>query len=75
MCIYIYYFQYLIKFKYINHNLDKIILQNYILDDINIFITSGKNPSFSNIGCLYVLTALSYVSKECIESMPWLTQI
>lgn len=63
------------KFKYINHNLDKIILQNYILDDINIFITSGKNPSFSNIGCLYVLTALSYVSKECIESMPWLTQI
>ena len=63
------------KFKYINQNIDKIILQNYILDDINIFITSGKNSSFSNIGCLYVLTALSYVSKSCIESMPWLTQI
>jgi hypothetical protein len=63
------------KFKYINKNIEKCTLQNYILDDINIFITSGKNSSFSNIGCLYVLTALSYVSKECIESMPWLTQI
>lgn len=64
-----------LKFKYINKNINIDILQNYILDDINIFITSGKNDSFSNIGCLYVLTALSSVSKECIESMPWLTQI
>ena len=63
------------KFKYINKNIEKTILQNYILDDINIFISSGKNTSFSNIGCLYVLTALSQVSKSCIESMPWLTQI
>ena len=64
-----------LKFKYINKNININILQDYILDDINIFITSGKNNSFSNIGCLYVLTALSYVSKPCIESMPWLTQI
>jgi hypothetical protein len=63
------------KFKYINKNIEKELLQNYILDDINIFISSGKSISSSNIGCLYILTALSQVSKHCIEAMPWLTQI
>lgn len=63
------------KFKYINKNIEKKLLQEYILDDINIFLISGKNSSFSNIGCLYVLTALSSVSKPCIETMPWLEQI
>ena len=70
------------KFKLINTNyfyisnklLDKKKLQNTILDDINIFLTSGKDYESSNIGCLYVLTALSLVSKECIDSMPWLSQ-
>ena len=70
------------KFKLINTNyfynsnklLDKKKLQNTILDDINIFLTSGKDYESSNIGCLYVLTALSLVSKECIDAMPWLSQ-
>lgn len=63
-----------LKFKYINKNINKKELQEYILNDINIFLISGKNHDFCNIGCLYVLTALSIVSKKCIESMPWLSQ-
>ena len=70
------------KFKLLNtkffYNPDKSInkkkLQIVILDDFNIFITSGINESFSNIGCLYVLTALASVSNDCIEAMPWLQQ-
>jgi len=63
-------------FKYI-HNFylsNKKTLQNYILNDIDIFISSGIDSSFSNIGCLYVLTALSSVSHSCITAMPWLDQ-
>ena len=70
------------KFKLLNtkffYNTDKSInkkkLQITILDDFNIFITSGINESFSNIGCLYVLTALASVSNDCIQAMPWLQQ-
>ena len=57
-----------------NKNLDKRKIQETILDDINIFITSGINKDSCNIGCLYVLTALSQVSKNCLEAMPWLAQ-
>ena len=70
------------KFKLLNtkyfYNIDKSVnkkkLQETILEDFNIFITSGINESSSNIGCLYVLTALASVSNECIQSMPWLHQ-
>lgn len=66
---------FLMYYKYKNTFLDKKILQNYILDDFNIFISSGINKDFSNIGCLYILTALSMVSNNCLNSMPWLNQI
>tara|TARA_B110000114_G_C15016602_1_gene367096 strand:- start:6 stop:1136 length:1131 start_codon:yes stop_codon:yes gene_type:complete len=70
------------KFKLLNtkyfYNNDKTInkkkIQESILEDFNIFITSGINESSSNIGCLYVLTALAGVSHQCIQSMPWLLQ-
>ena len=70
------------KFKLLNtkffYNFDKSVnkkkLQEAILEDFNIFITSGINESSTNIGCLYVLTALSSVSNECIQAMPWLQQ-
>lgn len=63
------------KIKNKNKILSKIDLQNYILDDFNIFISSGKTKEYSNIGCLYVLTALSMVSNTCLQNMPWLNQI
>ena len=56
--------QHFSKFKLLNtkyfYNIDKSvnkkITRNFILEDFNIFITSGINESSSNIGCLYVLT-------------------
>jgi len=70
------------KFKLLNtkyfYDINKLInkkkLQETILEDFKIFITSGINEGSSNIGCLYVLTALSCVSNDCIQSMPWLQQ-
>jgi hypothetical protein len=66
---------YKIKNKNKNKTISKIDLQYYILDDFNIFLSSGKNKEYSNIGCLYVLTALSMVSPGCLQNMPWLNQI
>ena len=63
------------KYFYDNNKLiNKKKLQEAILDDFNIFLSSGINESSSNIGCLYVLTALGSVSNKCIEAMPWLQQ-
>ena len=58
-----------------NKMLDKKKLQETILDDINIFLTSGINADFCNTGCLYVLTAISSVSCDCLQAMPWLNQM
>ena len=63
-----------LNFYKINKYINKTQLQYVILDDINIFISNGNETSDSNIGCLYVLTALSQVSYNCLESMPWLSQ-
>ena len=62
------------NFKYINNinNLRK--LQNYILDDIDILISNGITNSDTANGVLYVLIALSNISIECGNSMPWLLQ-
>ena len=62
------------NFYKINKYINKTQLQYVILDDIDIFISNGNETSDSNIGCLYVLTALSQVSYNCLESMPWLSQ-
>lgn len=68
----------LLNTKYFYDSVTKSVkkkkLQETILEDFNIFISSGINDSSSNIGCLYVLTALASVSNECIQSMPWLQQ-
>ena len=68
----------LLNTKYFYDSVTKSVkkkkLQETILEDFNIFISSGINDSFSNIGCLYVLTALASVSNDCIQSMPWLQQ-
>lgn len=66
---------FLMYYKFKNKNIDKLILQKYILSDFDIFISSGITDEFSNVGCLYVLTALSMVSQNCLNSMPWLNQL
>ena len=67
-----------IFYKFKNNTINNINIEQlkyYILDDFNIFISSGKTNDFTNIGCLYVLTALSMISNSCLETMPWLNQI
>ena len=61
-------------FKNIHTFGNKKTVQNYILEDIDIFISNGIDNNYSNIGCLYVLTALSSVSNDCLNSMSWLQQ-
>ena len=56
-------------------NLEKEELQQYILKDFDLLLSNGITKDFSNIGCLYILTALSLVSYECLTAMPWLNQI
>ena len=62
------------KFKKYNY-LHIEELQQYILNDFDLFLSYGINKDYTNIGCLYILTSLSYVSDECLSSMPWLNQI
>ena len=56
-------------FKNIHTFGNKKTVQNYILEDIDIFISNGIDNNYSNIGCLYVLTALSSVSNDCLNFM------
>ena len=56
-------------------NIEKEELQQYILKDFDLLLSNGISKDFSNIGCLYILTALSSVSYECLTAMPWLNQI
>lgn len=56
-----------------SHN--KKYIQDIILNDIEILVSNGTNNEFKNLGSLYVLVALSNVSKECSNSMPWLNNI
>lgn len=56
-------------------NIEKEEVQQYILKDFDLLLSNGINKDYSNIGCLYILTALSSVSYECLTAMPWLNQI
>ena len=64
------------KYKHKQINItNKVQLQNHILDDFDLFLSYSKNREYSNIGCLYILTSLSMVSIDCLQTMPWLNQI
>lgn len=49
-------------------------VQNIILDCIQRLISSAEQNSDKILGSLYVLTALSEVSKDCAQAHPWLLQ-
>ena len=53
---------------------NKIKLQNIILDEIDILISSSSNEEHRITGGYYVLTALVEISIDCAECMPWLIQ-
>lgn len=49
-------------------------LQKYVLRTIDNFITSGVNVESRSLGVFYVLCALTLVSPQAAQSMPWLYQ-
>ena len=63
-----------INFKKINTINNLRTLQNYILEDIDILISNGITKSDTANGVLYILIALSNISIDCGNSMPWLLQ-
>ena len=52
----------------------KRYLENIILNEIDILISSSPNEIHRNTGCYYTLIALTEVSPECAAAMPWLAQ-
>lgn len=48
------------------------LLRKINLDMIRMFVTAAPDKSERGLGAMYVLTALTLVSKECAVSYPWL---
>jgi len=65
-------FKYCLPAIYAINNYNK--LQHIILDEIEKFVTSGLTSDDKHTGTLYMLTALTEVSPECANAMPWLLQ-
>ena len=61
-----------ISFKTLNDSLNK--LSNIILDECERLITEGKTVSDKTTGALWVLSALTIVSKKARDALPWLFQ-
>ena len=53
---------------------NKIKLSNIILDECEKLITEGKTESDKTTGALWILSALTIVSKEARDALPWLFQ-
>lgn len=53
---------------------NKIKLSNIILDECERLITEGKTVSDKTTGALWILSALTIVSKEARNALPWLFQ-
>lgn len=47
-------------------------LQKYVLWTMENFITKGRNHESRSLGVYYVLCALTLVSQEAAQSLPWL---
>ena len=48
------------------------IIKSKILDIINIFVTKGYDNQHKCLGAYYVLGALTLVSLDAAQSLPWL---
>lgn len=65
---------------FLNLNLNNIYNNYYPIENFNNlclnvlenFIMYGVNPSSKSLGSLYVLSALTIVSKDAAEALPWL---
>ena len=70
-------------FKFFNNNINSLRnLRNYnfitlkknIVSVLEEFVYKGIDDSSKTLGSLYILSALTLVSKDAAESMPWLFQ-
>ena len=49
-------------------------IQHILLNEIDSLVSSAPDDANKSLGCYYVLTALTEVSSECFQSLPWLAQ-
>lgn len=59
-------------YKLNNYNTYQI--KNFIYNIFDNLVNKGINHSSKSLGCLYILIALTIVSTDAAESMPWLFQ-
>ena len=63
------------QFTYsISHITDKRKLQQTILKDMDILVSSGITQEDKATGCYYILIALTEVSAQVAQELPWLIQ-
>lgn len=53
-------------------SMNKFKLLDKILDILDLVVSSAEDNNDKNLGCILVLHAISEISRECIESNPWL---
>tara|TARA_Y100000389_G_scaffold51879_1_gene47612 strand:+ start:274 stop:1293 length:1020 start_codon:yes stop_codon:yes gene_type:complete len=56
------------------NNYNTYQIKNFIYNIFDNLVNKGVNHSSKSLGCLYILTALTIVSNDAAESMPWLFQ-
>ena len=62
------------KILSINKITSRIKLANILLDNFEKLITEGDNKEFCTTGALWILSALTIVSKNARDALPWLYQ-
>ncbi len=64
-----------IKDDYLKSLPSKVALQNMVLNEVNRFVTEGKNREEKKLGAMLMLTALVEVSSAAAQAMPHLVQV
>jgi len=54
--------------------IDVVTIKKYCYTIVNTLINSAENVHNQNLGAIYVLTALTLVSSEAANALPWLFQ-
>uniref|UniRef100_A0A6C0JMJ9 Uncharacterized protein n=1 Tax=viral metagenome TaxID=1070528 RepID=A0A6C0JMJ9_9ZZZZ len=57
-----------------NHHMNTDILKQFCINIINQFINTSPFRENQSLGAIYILSALTLVSPNAAESMPWLYQ-
>lgn len=55
---------------FLTNNVKKV--RNIILTDMDKLVSSGISDNHKTTGCYYILIALSEISPQCADALPWL---